>query len=320
MSERAGKAAHGAPGWSSQRERSNLATMRVMVWITLTLGRRVARWVLHPITLYFLAFSPAARRHSGRYLERALGQRPTLAQRYRHFHAFASVVLDRLFFVRGQVQAFDLAVRGTEVVDATLAEGHGAFLLGAHLGSFEALHAVGASRPALRVAMVMYPDNARMIHDVLAQVAPNFPFRVIAIGRPGSTLAIRDWLDAGGLAGLLGDRFVAEAGRPTAARHGTVDIPFLGRPAPFTDGPLRLAMLLRRRVIFMVGLYRGGGRYDVRFEELADFRQPIADAAERERRLHEALRAYVGRLEALVHEAPFNWFNFHDFWDEAAAR
>ncbi|MBL8342475.1 MAG: acyl-CoA synthetase [Rubrivivax sp.] len=323
MSESAGAAADDTPGWSSQRERSNLATMRLMVWIALTLGRRVARWVLRPITLYFLAFSPAARRHSARYLERALGHRPTLAERYRHFHAFASVVLDRLFFVRGQMQAFELAMRGDEVVDTTLAEGRGAFLLGAHVGSFEALHAVGASRPALRVAMVMYPDNARMIHDVLAQVAPDFPLRVIAIGRPGSTLAIRDWLDAGGLAGLLGDRFVAvavaDAGRAAAARHGTVDIPFLGKPAPFTDGPLRLAMLLRRRVIFMVGLYLGGRRYDLRFEELADFREPIADAAERERRLHEALHAYVARLEALVREAPYNWFNFHDFWHEDAA-
>ena len=74
-----------------------------------------------------------------------------------------------------------------------------------------------------------------------------------------------------------------------------------------------------RRVIFMVGLYRGGKRYDVRFEPLADFTEPIADVADRERRLREALQAYVQRLEALCREAPYNWFNFFDFWHEDEA-
>jgi predicted LPLAT superfamily acyltransferase len=95
-------------------------------------------------------------------------------------------------------------------------------------------------------------------------------------------------------------------------------LPFLGRPAGFTDGPLRLAQLLRRRVVFMVGLYRGGRRYQVRFEELADFSAPPADPAERERRLQAALAAYVARLESLVREAPYNWFNFYDYWQEDA--
>lgn len=300
--------------WSGHRERSNLFALRLMVWIALSLGRRVARWVLVPITLYFLAFAPAAKRQSKRYLARALGRTPHLGDGWRHVHAFASVVLDRLYFVRGAMHEFDLTVSGGELVDATLAEGQGAFLLGAHIGSFEALSAVGISRPGLRVAMVMYPDNAQMIQGVLQSVAPDFQLRIIPIGRPGSTLAIRDWLDGGGLAGLLGDRFAPGE----SARSAGVERMFLGTPARFSDGPMRLAQLLRRRVIFMVGLYRGGRRYEVRFEELADFRQRSDDPAERERALQDAISAYVARLEALAREAPYNWFNFHDFWGEEA--
>jgi hypothetical protein len=304
--------------WTSERERSNLVALRLMAWIALHLGRRVAHLVLVPVTLYFVLFSPTAKRHSKRLLTRALGRPATIRDGWRHVHAFASVALDRLYFVRGAMHEFDLRVTGAELVDATLAEGGGAFLLGAHLGSFEALHAVGASRPGLRVAMVMYPDNARMIHAVLNSVAPEFKLGIIAIGRPGSTLAIRDWLDGGGLVGLLGDRFPpGEAG--VAAREAGAIRAFLGVPARFTDGPLRLAQLLRKRVIFMVGLYRGGRRYDVRFEELADFRQRSDDPAERERALQSAIDAYAARLEALVREAPYNWFNFHDFWGEDGA-
>jgi predicted LPLAT superfamily acyltransferase len=75
-------------------------------------------------------------------------------------------------------------------------------------------------------------------------------------------------------------------------------------------------MLLRRRVIFMAGVYGGGRRYDITFETLADFSAPPDDPAERERLVRAALVAYVERLERLVREAPYNWFNFHDFWHE----
>ena len=306
------------PEWAATDERSNMMALRLMAWIAVRLGRPVARLLLHPITLYFVLFAPQQRRHSRRYLGRALGREATWRDGYRHVYSFAAVVLDRVYFVRGQLQDFDLQLSGGEMVDATVAEGRGAVLLGAHLGSFEALHALGDSRAGLRVAMAMYPDNARKIHSVLDAVAPAFKLAVIAIGRPGSTLQIRDALDRGSLVGLLGDRFLGADQGLHGARTGSALLPFLGQPARFSDGPLRLAMLLRRRVIFMVGLYRGGRCYEVRFEALADFTQPSADPAERARSIQQALAAYVARLESLCHEAPYNWFNFFDFWREDA--
>ena len=101
-------------------------------------------------------------------------------------------------------------------------------------------------------------------------------------------------------------------------RGGEITVPFLGTPAAFTDGPFRLAALLRRKVIFMAGIYLGGDRYDVRFELLADFGQRC-DGPERERRIEAAVTAYAQRLEALCREHPYNWFNFHDFWREDSA-
>lgn len=313
------------PEWAATDERSNMLALRVMAWIAVRLGRPVARLLLHPITLYFVLFAPQQRRHSRRYLGRALGREATWRDGYRHVHAFAATVLDRVYFVRGRLQDFDLQVSDGGSIGAAAADGRGAFLLGAHLGSFEALHALGHRHPNMQVVMAMYPDNARKIHNVLHAVAPNFKLSVIAIGRPGSTLQIRDALDAGGVVGLLGDRILGPDQGPQtrhtshANRHGSTGstlLPFLGQPARFVDGPFRLAMLLRRRVIFMVGIYRGGRRYELRFEPLADFSQPCADAAERERHIQQALADYVARLEALCREVPYNWFNFFDFWRE----
>jgi predicted LPLAT superfamily acyltransferase len=301
-----------ARDWTATPERSNLLALRAIAWIAIHLGRQVARLVLHPIALYFLLFAPTPRRASRRYLGRALGRSAGWIDLYRHIHCFASVALDRIWFAAGRLDHFDMQITGHELMDCSVAEGHGVFLLGAHIGSFEALHAVGMSHPGLPVAMVMYPDNARMIHTVLQALAPHFKVSIIPIGQRGSALAIRDFLDRGGLTGLMGDRFV-----PSDAVHGgSLEQTFLGRPIQFTDGPVRLAMMLRRQVMFMVGLYRGGNRYELRFETLADFRDVPTDPAERERLLHATVAEYVRRLEALCIEAPYNWFNFYDYWHE----
>ena len=311
------------PGWAHRRERGSLLALRFMAFVAVTLGRPVARLLLPPICLYFLLAVPAARRHSARYLARALGRAPRWADLYRHVHSFASVVLDRVYLVRGQQQALDLQVHGDAGCSETIQARKGGFLVGAHLGSFEALQAAGKSFPGMQVTMVMYPDNAHKIHGVLQALAPEFKLAIIAIGNPGSTLAIRDALQEGRLVGLLGDRLPpggkGGAGAGASTRGKVVQIPFLGVPAGFSDGPLRLALLLRQRVIFMAGLYLGGKRYDVRFETLADFRAAPADAAAREQLVLQALQAYVARLEALCREAPYNWFNFYDYWAEDSA-
>ena len=196
------------------------------------------------------------------------------------------------------------------------ARGEGVLAFGAHFGSFEALRMIGHEK-GLRVAVIMYEDNARLINETLAALAPNSQLRTIALGRVDAMLAIRRWLDDGGLAGLLADRTLAA----NSQRSRAVALPFLGVPALFPDGPFRLAAMLRRRVVFMAGLYRGGRDYDLRFVEIADFAamgaNGSATAAERDAAIRAALERYVATLEALCREAPYNWFNFYDFWADA---
>jgi predicted LPLAT superfamily acyltransferase len=300
--------------WATQAERSNAATLRVMRWIAVTLGRRVSRLVLHPITLYFMLFGGAAARASAGYLTRVLGRPARWSERYRHIHHFAATVLDRVYLLRGDFHLFDVEVVGAEHLDSVLSGGRGAFLVGAHLGSFEALRALGEERRGLRVAMLMYEHNARLLTATLRAIAPDAVQKVIGLGRMESMLELRDWLDAGGVAGLLADRTLQGAGTTAAAsgRSRTHWIAFLGEPAAFSDGAFRLAALLRRPVVFMAGLYLGGGRYQLRFEALADFSDVAANGRDAE--VDEAVRRYARVLEQHCRETPRNWFNFFDFW------
>ena len=155
--------------------------------------------------------------------------------------------------------------------------------------------------------MAMYEDNARRINAALAAIDPAAMTDIVSLGHADSMLELAERLDAGALVGMLADR--------TLGREPVTPVDFLGEPAPFPTGPMRIAAALRRRVIFMVGLYRGGNRYEIRFEPLADFTDLDTVArATRERRVEAGVAAYAKRLEHYAREAPSNWFNFYDFW------
>src|SRR5437588_7842997 len=85
----------------------------------------------------FFAFAPGARRSARQYLRRALGREPGARDRYRQVFAFASTILDRLYLMRERYGLFAISIEGEELMRDTVARGSGAFLLGAHLGSFE---------------------------------------------------------------------------------------------------------------------------------------------------------------------------------------
>jgi predicted LPLAT superfamily acyltransferase len=114
-------------------------------------------------------------------------------------------------------------------------------------------------------------------------------------------LAVRDRLDDGHLVGILADRCLDS--------ERSIRIPFLGEPARFPVGPFRLAAMLGRPVVLMTGLYRGGGRYEISFETISE--RPIESS---EAAIEDMMRHYVARLEHHCRNAPYNWFNFYDFW------
>ncbi|MDP3167681.1 MAG: acyl-CoA synthetase [Hydrogenophaga sp.] len=292
------------PDWMRQQERSHLGALRFMVWLSLTLGRPFGRLVLRGITLYFVLFSPKARRNGRAYLARALGRPVTWMDGYRHVMSFASTVHDRVYLLNDRFDLFDIQFVGDDAVREALERQPGALLLGAHLGSFEVLRAMAHAHAQAPVAMLMYEENARKINAILNAINPGAHQDVVALGHPDSMLRARDKLDAGFLVGMLADR--------SLANDTTAECMFLGAPARFPLGPWRMAAMLRRPVFFMAGLYLGGNRYQLHFELLADF--SVIERIDREAAIERAMQAYADRLGDFCRQAPYNWFNFFDFW------
>jgi predicted LPLAT superfamily acyltransferase len=72
--------------------------------------------------------------------------------------------------------------------------------------------------------------------------------------------------------------------------------------------------VLKLPLSLAVGLYSGGNPDDQGVETLEDPRrdQPRAPRATR---MAALIQRYAGRLEHYARLAPYNWFNFYDFWN-----
>jgi predicted LPLAT superfamily acyltransferase len=293
--------------WAQSPERGSLTLLKAMTFVSLRLGRPVGRFILYFIAAYFFLFAPTARRHSIEYLRRVLGREPRARDRFRQVFNFASNILDRLYLVNERYDLFSISIEGDVLMREQLEKGSGTFLMGAHVGSFEIMSAVGRCQPGLRVAMAMYEENARKVSAMFKALNPANKSEIIPLGQLEAMLRIRERLDEGVFVGILGDR--------TLGGEPGILVEFLGRPALFPLGPMRAAAVLRRPVFFMLGIYQGGNRYQAVFEPLADFTH--TRSGEREAEVEEAIRRYAALLEKYCRLYPYNWFNFFDFWGGA---
>lgn len=296
--------------WIAYRERGSQRLLRFMAYLSLRLGRRFTRGLLYGIATYFFVFSPRALRHSRRYLRLALDRPPGALDGFRHVMYFATCIHDRIYLVNEQYERFEYTVDGEELVQEQLDAGRGAFLMGAHLGSFEVMASIGRRQPGLHVSMAMYEHNAQKINALLTAIGQRVKPDIIPLGQIDAMLRLADRLDGGAFVGVLGDRTLGE--EPVHC------VTLLGRKAGLPTGPMRAAAILRRPVIFMAGLYRGRNRYHVVFEPIADFSK--TPAGNREAEVHRAIERYAAVLERYCRSDPFNWFNFFDFWREPAGR
>jgi predicted LPLAT superfamily acyltransferase len=296
--------------WTQRPEGGGRFAIWLIRTIVLRLGRPAGRLLLYPITVYFLFRRSAERRASMAYLRRVLGREPTLLDGARHVHCFAAATLDRPLLLTEQLVRFDVRVHDVERVHEVMALDRGVLLLGAHLGSFEALRVLSLQRPDVRVAVLLERGQNPAMTKLLDELNPSLACSVIDLGLPPTELMLRikEAAEAGALIGMLGDRRrEGEGGMPAT---------FLGDTACFPVAPYLMAMALKIPVCLCFGLYGGGRRYDLHFEAFAD--RVELPRANRQMALATYVQRYAERLEHYARRAPYNWFNFYDFWIDDA--
>jgi predicted LPLAT superfamily acyltransferase len=294
-----------AATWLSRRERGTVLGIRLAFRTATLLGRRATKPLVAAIALWYRLFDRRAVRASRQWLQRATSTRPGFWRVYRHLRTFAQVTMDRAFLLTGRTKSLEFTRTGLHLLEQQQASGRGAVLLGAHLGSYEAMRA-GGREDTLRIKIVGYFANSRMINALMAELNPAASTQVLHLGDDpaGVMVSVQQAIEHGEFVGMMADR--------TGLNERTAEAVFFGEPARFATGPFLLASILRCPVYLVFGLYRSPGRYDLHCEHFAD--RIDVPRRDRDAALRAWVQRYAERLEHHARLAPENWFNFFDFW------
>lgn len=294
--------------WLSVPERGTLFGMLALVWIALGLGRTAVRGAVGIVAFYYALSDPRTRSASAQWWSAVEGKPPGIAKIYGHIRRFSNVTLDRIFLLADRHDGFVLTRDGHHHLEELKQNKTGAILLGAHLGSFEAMR-LGARTTDLTINVVGNFTNARMVNQLLNRLSPTNTARVIESvpGDVGFIFEIQERIANGEMVAILGDR--------TAGNQPSVMVDFFGRPARFPSGPFMLAALLKCPVYLTFGLFREPNRYELSCEPFAE--QIEIPRRRRQEALQETVQRFAHALEQKARQAPDNWFNFFDFWENA---
>jgi predicted LPLAT superfamily acyltransferase len=292
--------------WIERPEGGTAFGYKLIRSFALFFGRSAGRVALHPITLYFALRRGPERRASRAYLERIFGRKATFSEVCKHIYCFAAVILDRVFFLSGKHERFNVRMIGIEGLRERWRRGQGVLVFGAHIGSFDALRAMATLRQDVTLRVVLDLEQNPALSRILNTLNPKLAASIINARQEGTTtaLAIKEALDQRSIVTLLVDR-----ARPG---NNVVNVDFLGSPAPFPTAPWQLAAALKVPVVLCFGLYMGGNRYDLHFEVFED--TVLVNRKNREADLRALIERFAARLAHHVCSAPYNWFNFYDFW------
>jgi predicted LPLAT superfamily acyltransferase len=307
--------------WSATQERrGGLWGIRMMLKVYRLFGRQAFQLLLYPVIGYFWLTGRAQREASCDYLQRlqqfAANQQQSLPpslNSFRHFMRFGDAMLDKLASWQGELQDIELVDR--QCCQQQIESGKGTLILASHLGDIESCRALGELSSGVTVNALVFTEHAERFNQVMKEINPRANVNLIQVTSLGPETAMRlmDKLNAGEWVAIVGDR-------TSAGQHQRGEQPrvvwqhFLGKPAPFPQGPFVLAAALRCPIFLMFGL-KQQGRLKVYFEPFAD--PLLLPRGERPQALQQAVAQYAARLEHYCLLAPLDWFNFFDFWQLA---
>jgi predicted LPLAT superfamily acyltransferase len=278
-------------------------------------GRAPFRALTWPVSWYYIAVRPVARRASIEYLKRVgeLAEDASAWQCWRvaarHVRSFSDVLLDKALVWTG---GLDLEGTRYEVdlrFDDAVAHDRGGVLVVAHFGNLEVLRRIGERAKALRLHILVHTKHAERFNRMLTRMNPKSAERLLQVTE----------VDTATIAHLaarveMGDFVVIAADRVPVTSERVLDAPFLGAEAPFPVGPWVLASALGCPVYWLACYRRAAdpSRYTLVCEQLHE--RVLLPRATRQAALAAVIGDYARCVERACREAPLSWFNFYPFW------
>jgi predicted LPLAT superfamily acyltransferase len=303
--------------WAAIRERGAYWGLSILALFYRMTGRYGCMAAVFPITVYFHLTGSEQRRASREFLRRAYGAKgidynPGCIATFRHSFGFARKTVDTFVGWLGGINATAVVANDKSTLDRVSASGRGILLIVSHLGNIELSRALLDDAQRSRIKILVHTVHAENFARILRKFRPNALADTIQVTdlNPGIMITLKEAIERGDWVAIAGDRI------PVGGGDRVSMCPFLGSDAPFPQGPYILAHLLECPVYLMFCI-RQGDRYILYFEIFAErvtLRRHVKQAA-----IGEWSARYARRLESFCLIDPFQWYNFFDFWKQAAS-
>lgn len=309
--------------WSEQEERGSFFALRFMLLLYRMGGKWLCRLLVYPIVFYFFLTGTRARRGSRTYLTRlyhfapnhaGFGRPPGTREVLRHFLEFGNSCMDRMDAWTGCIPRTDVIWPNRHILVDRMKARQGGVLIGTHLGCMDLLRGVASQFPDLKINALVFIEHAQRFNQMFRIANPGISMQLISVQSftPDVALMLADKIEKGEFIVILGDRI------PAGARDRVEKISFLGHEAPWPTGPMILAGLMNCPVFLIFCLRKTGRQYEVYLEHFEDENLSLPRKSRRAD-LHKAIDRYVRVVEKHCGLAPYQWFNFYDFWNDRDA-
>ncbi|PNH94793.1 acyltransferase [Vibrio diazotrophicus] len=305
--------------WSKRQERGTVLGIKVLMAIYNLLGRKVFRAILKLVMGYYHITGKQAKTSSEQFITQvksfAEQQQLPVAKNltsYNHLLSFGETMLDKLAAWRGDFNVNNLTIHGQEQLTSLVERKHGLLLLGSHLGNIELCRALSRRHTHLKINALVFTEHAERFNTVMKTVNPNSELNLIQVSKigPDTAIMLQQMIERGEWVVIVGDR------TSTSVESRVVWADFLGKPAPFPQGPFMLASVLEAPVYLIFGLRDDQSKhphFDVYFEHFSDgIKLPRAT---RQESLRQVVQQYADRLQHYTMKAPLQWYNFFNFWE-----
>ncbi|NOJ04031.1 glycosyltransferase family 2 protein [Vibrio splendidus] len=306
------------PHWSRTQERGTVLGIKLLLAVYTLLGRGVFNLILRGVMRYYHLTGKRARNASEQYLfqlkayaEQQNIELPAELTSYNHLLSFGHTILDKLAAWKGDFSADNLTIHGQEQFESMVANQQGVLILGSHLGNIELCRALGRRHSNIKINALVFTEHAERFNSVMKAVNPQSDLNLIQVTSmgPDTAILLQQKLEQGEWIVIVGDR------TSTSKESRSVWAEFLGKEAPFPQGPFMLASVLKAPVFLLFGLRddsQSKPHFNVYFEHFSD--KIELPRKTREQSLQQVVQKYADRLQHYTLKAPLQWYNFFNFW------
>lgn len=298
--------------WSDFEEAGAFWGLKFLATIYRIFGRLICQIVMFPVLIFFYLILHQQRSAILQFYAQIASERPNVSVNFwsgfANFLNFGTAALDKVAAWNGSINPEQVVTTGgIDNLFELDPEEKGALLFVSHLGNVEVIRAVAGLRFDRTINVLVHTKHASKFNNILKKFNPKSQLKLIEVTEvnPAVALDLKNRIDRGEWVVIAADR------PPVNNRHNVVEVPFLGREAPFAMGPYIMAHVLECPVYAVACLLKSG-RYHVEWDKIADrIKLPRRN---REEEIGKWANLYAQWLASKALQYPEQWYNFFSFW------